>query len=307
MTRVSSSEGIIVIATSMYQDSLPDSLTRSGRLEKCIRLERPNYEAREKIFKYYLDKHKVFENINPSVLAKKTTGFTGANIKQLVNEVLLEMNSSDKEASLSVFEEYIPVITFKDIKKVNEKETLKTVIPHEIGHFICSYVLKGESAVISVAKFSKNLGYTKIISKEKNRLMSEKDIITELVINLGGMAAEKVILGEVTLGSSSDIDQCITLIANAFESGIYGFEYKLLEYPSNYGPDEKIIPEKTKELIDNKKNELLNCALAKAEEIIKENIYIYDLLKDKLYEKDTLTSEEIDYILSEYNKKVTLN
>lgn len=72
--------------------------------------------------------------------------------------------------------------------------------------------------------------------------------------------------------------------------------------PANYGPDEMVIPDKTREVLDNKKNELLNSALAKAEEIIKENIYIYDLLKDKLYEKDTLTSEEIDNILDEYNK-----
>ena len=302
---IETSEGVLIIATSMYNtDSFRlNPLTRSGRIEKKICLTEPNYETRIKIFDYYLSMHKEFINISRETLAKKTHGFTGASIKRIVNEVLLDMKTKNIPASLGIFEEYYPVIAFNDLKRENSKENLKYIIPHEIGHFITNYILNKEIGSISVAKFSNVAGYHKREYFHDMSCSKQSTFEDELIILLGGMAGEMVVCNDVTTGSSGDIEKAYDMIFEAMQGGLFGFEYYLKDYNDEPYNRYFLNSEKKKEAIEKKQQELMDNAFLRAQQIIKDNIYIYDILIDKLLEKDTLSSEEITKILSDYKNE----
>ena len=288
------SEGVIVIATCNNKYSIPEALLRSGRIEKHMTLSMPTYDARCKIFDLYLSKHKVLDSINRELLAKKSNGLTGADINNLTNEVLLECKSLDSIPTLDDFERYIPAILFKDIRKQNDDDSIAYVAAHELGHFICTYVLKKEIASISIEKYANVTGF---VSRQRQKLEFTKlsTLIDDLTILLGGLAGEKVILNDMTTGSSSDIERAYGMISNILNVGAFGFEYYKSEKFS-YGDTEKISDLSLKQRED-KISSILNECLMRAEDVIKNNKHIYDLLIDKLLLERRLSAEHITQML----------
>ncbi len=292
---VNSSEGILIVGTAMNIEHIDPALRRSGRLERIIQLPSPDNETRIKILDFYLSKHKIFDNISREIISKKIISFNGASIKRLVNEVLLEMKASHIEPSIGLFEEIIPSIAFNDIKRKNTNEELNYVIPHEIGHFLTNYVLNDDVASISVARYGNTAGNTRT-ENTKIILSNYINLKKELIILLGGIAAEEVINNSITQSGSSDIDRAYINIHEAMQTGILGFEYYLLDYDKTKGglSEMILIPSEQKRVkIETKQYELITEAYSKAKQIIKDNLEVYEVLKEQFKDKDYLSSEQI--------------
>ena len=134
---ISSSDGVLVIATTNYRPMLPPALTRSGRMDKRITVEMPDTIDREEIFKLYLSKNSLLTEIDAHQLALKTANFSGADIKTLVNETIIDCASQGiDKITLQDFERNIPVVMFQDIKKKSRSGPSDMTCYHEIGHFI---------------------------------------------------------------------------------------------------------------------------------------------------------------------------
>ena len=293
-----SSNGVIVIATCNSKYDIPHALIRSGRLEKQMALNAPSYDARVKIFDLYMSKHKELDGIKRDLLAKMSDGLTGADINNLINEVLLECKTQNIVPSLDDFERYIPVIRYKDIRRKNDDETVNYVAAHEIGHFICTYILKKEIPSISIETYGSVTGY---VSRNLDKLEFSKfsKLTEDVTILLGGLAGERVIMDDVTGGSSSDIKKARNKILIMMDMGCFGFEYYLRDEIPYGEPDDT--PEYVRELRNKKISSILDECLKNAEELVKSNKYIYDLLIDELLKERRLSIERITEIFKDNN------
>lgn len=287
------STGVIVIATCNLKIDIPTALIRSGRLEKHMTLKIPTYDERYKIFDLYLSKHKELDSISREELAKISNGLTGADINNLINEVLLESKTTERKVSIDDFERYIPVIMHKDIVRPNDDETLKYVAAHEMGHFICIYALKKEIASISVETYGEVGGRVTEIKKNKE-IIKMSTLYNQVTITLGGLAGEKVIHNDMTTGAINDIETAKNRICGMMDIGAFGFEYYQIaekDYGrTKYGSDNLL------KLRENKCSEILNKCLENAELIIKTHKNIYDLLIDELLLERRLSVERIKEI-----------
>lgn len=296
---LNSSNGVIVIATCNNKRNIPEALVRSGRIEKHMTLSVPSYDARCKIFDLYLSKYSSLDHIDRETLAKKSNGLTGADINNLTNEVLIECRTHNKVPTIDDFERYIPSILFKDIRRENEGESLQYVAAHEIGHFICTYILKNEISSISIERYAEVAGH---VTREKRKIEFSKysTLMDDLTILLGGLAGEKTILNDITTGASSDIEKAYDLIYNMMNIGAFGFEYFKRDKRSYTDVAES--SDATLKMREDKIAEILNECLTRGQTIIENNKHIYNLLIDELLVELRLSSERINQILTSIKK-----
>ncbi len=300
MDGIEDSSGVLVIVTTNTKYHIKDSLLRSGRLEKQINIDLPNYKDRVAIFNYYLGKHKELKNISSQILAKKTNSFSGADIANLVNEVLLDCKTAGRKPSLKDFENYIPAVRSNGIRKENDDNRLYDVASHEAGHFTVNYLLRKEIASITVYSYGDSAGSVAMENADSVP-MTFNSLSQELAVALAGMAGEQVLAGDVIIGGASDdIKKAYKLAWEALNSGMMGFEYCCCVHKSKnpYGimneSDARL--EKT----EQKAAELLNKALLEATELLKENLELATLIRDKLLKEHMLSSEALTEIVAEF-------
>lgn len=292
---LSGSNGVLVIATVNYKYDIPSALLRSGRIEKHISMREPSFEGRKAIFDLYLSKHKTLDKMCRSKLAKKTEGLTGADINNLINEVLLDCKSNGKVPTMDDFEEYIPVIINKDVKRENDKEQLDYIIAHEVGHFITTYILKKEIPSISIEKYDDVSGYVRREGKNK-QIIKLSTIEDDLTILLGGIAGEKAIMNDMTFGASDDVHKAYDILWNALNVGMFGFEYYYSQERETYRASRRISDSKLVK-IENKMTDIFNNAVNRGISIIKDNMHIYHKLVEELKIEGRLSSDKIEQLL----------
>ncbi len=304
---VKSSDGVLVIATTNSKQSLPPSLLRSGRMEKQISIEKPDLEDRQAIIEFYLKKHPSIEGINVKRLASKIKGFSGADIKSLVNETVVNAIRQKKEKITNEdFESNIAKIRFGDLTRIPEKVEMN-VCYHEVGHMLVNYYLNKELASVSVQKTGGANGFTMFeengidllfrgtYTGSKKRSDFQKTL-NGAAVSLGGMAAEELMLNAKSLGSSFDINSACNSIMLLLDGGCYGLQYVA-------GSDTKMssmsgaLPQYKLELRQRKMDEILQDSFDEATKILKEHKDLLETLAKELYEKKTLSSEEIQEII----------
>ena len=292
---LSGSNGVLVIATANVKGLLPSALLRSGRLEKQMTMREPSYEGRIAIIDLYLSKHSVLSHINREQLAKKTEGFTGADINNLVNEVLLECKTNSKQPTIDDFEAYIPVIINKDVRRENDKEQLDYIIAHEMGHFITTYLIKSEIPSISIDRYDEVGGFVRRESKNKQfvKLSSLED---DLTILLGGIAGERAIMNDMTLGASSDVKKAYDILWESLNVGMFGFEYFYTQEREMYRANQRISDSKLMK-IEAKVTEMFDRAVERGIKLIQDNMHIYNKLVDELKIEGRLSTDRIKILL----------
>lgn len=304
---ITSSKGILVIATTNYRAALPPALMRSGRMDKRITVDMPDSYSREAIFKYYLDKHESLSDIDSKTLAIKTSNFSGADIKTLINETIIDCASKKIEKiTLEDFERNIPVVMFQDIKKNNKNGPDDSTCYHEIGHFITEYVLSGKIGSISTERYGRVRGHVMFDFEEIEPLekITKNTIEDKLVTLLGGMAAEEVLYNDITSGSSVDVGTARRYIQSLMSVGAYGFD-KLLPN-SQVGRMSSMsfpISEERTKSIEELETTLLDNAYKRAKEIIGENVDFAKYLYSELKIKEKLSQRELKDLVESYNKK----
>lgn len=303
---ISSTDGVLVIATTNERPMLPPSLIRSGRMDKRITVEMPTTYDREEIFKLYLGKNDLLSEIDAHQLAIKTANFTGADIKTLVNETIIDCASKDIEKiTIEDFERNIPVVMFQDIKKRSKDGPDDLTCYHEIGHFITEYKTSGKISSISIERYGEIQGHVyldeEVIEFEP---ITRNNLKRKLITMLGGLAGEEVMCNDVTSGSSQDVGKARKHIQLLMNVGAFGFD-KLLPRV-RYGrlsTEEFPVSDKKLEKVEDYECSLLNEAFEKAKAIIEENKELVQEIYKHLKEREKLSKKEVEEILSEYKKK----
>ena len=297
---ISSSDGVLVIATTNERPMLPPSLIRSGRMDKRITVEMPTTYDREEIFKLYLSKNERLSEIDAHQLAIKTANFTGADIKTLVNETIIDCASQGIETiTIADFERNIPVVMFQDIRKRSKDGPDDMTCYHEIGHFITEYKTSGKIGSISIERYGQVQGHVyldeEVIEFEP---ITRNNLKRKLVTMLGGLACEEVMCNDVTSGSSDDVGKARKYIQMLMNVGAFGFD-KLLPRASlgRLFSEEFPVSEKKLVLIEDYEFGLLNEAFEKAKAIIEENKNVVQTIYKHLKEKEKLSKKEVEEIL----------
>ena len=232
--------GVIILAATNRPESLDPALTRPGRFDRRVPVELPDLKGREEILKVHAKKIKVAEDVDFNKVARMASGASGAELANIVNEAALRaVRDGRKFATQADLEESIEVVIAGYQKKnasVSEHER-RIVAYHEIGHAMVA-ALQTHSAPVQkitiVPRTMGALGYVMQVPEEEKYLNTQKELEAMLVGYLGGRAAEKVVLDDISTGASNDLERA-TKIARSMVTK-YGFSDKL--GPIVYGRDE---------------------------------------------------------------------
>ena len=239
MDGFSNNEGIIVIAATNRRDILDPALLRPGRFDRQIVVNYPDVKGREEILKVHSRNKPLGFDVDLSVIAKSTAGFTGADLENLMNEAaLLAARKGHKALTLQDIEEAtIKVVAGpeKRSKVITEKEKRLTAY-HEAGHAITTYYSPTQDPVheISIIPRGAAGGYTMSLPEHDKSYMGKKEMEENIVTLLGGRVAESLILDDISTGASNDIERATKLARSMVTR--YGFSEKL--GPIVYGQDD---------------------------------------------------------------------
>jgi len=207
------SSGIILIAATNRPDILDPALLRPGRFDRHIVVDRPDRNGREAILKVHLRDMKTDDDVNLEVLAKRTPGFVGADLANLVNEAaLLAARRDRKSISMAEFEEAIDRVLAGPERRTrlisdHEKEIIAF---HEVGHALVAKMVPGCDPVHKISiipRGHKALGYTLQLPEEDRFLMSKKELINRICVLLGGRVAEEIHFSDITTGAQNDLER----------------------------------------------------------------------------------------------------
>ena len=223
---------ILIIASTNNYNRIPQALLRSGRFDKKILIDIPDFESRKEILKYYINDHPLFRDIDVRKLALKTSGMSGADIKTLINNTLVEYITIKDVLEEDDFIKVINEMHFETIgKKWNTSKKILKVLVHEVGHSVVSGVLTGNYGEISAIKYGDVGGSTNFYDDDLDDVDVEREnidrasIINDIIVAFGGMASEKIILHELSTGVYGDFTQVGNALRFLFDSGHYGFKF----------------------------------------------------------------------------------
>ena len=309
MDGFSGEKGVVILAATNRPDSLDKALLRPGRFDRRVPVELPDLAGREAILKVHAKKIKLSNNIDFNAIARATSGASGAELANIINEgALRAVKCGRKYVEQSDLEEAVEVVIAGYQKKgavISPKEK-QIIAYHEIGHAIVA-AKQTESAPVHkitiIPRTSGALGYTMQVQEGETVLMTKEEATNKIATFTGGRAAEELIFGTYTSGASNDIEQA-TKIARAMVTRLgmsKNFDMMALETVTNQylGGDSSLAcsPE-TASKIDEEVLTIIKNAHEKAINILKENIEKLHALSSYLIEKETITGDEFMKILA---------
>ena len=301
--------GVIILAATNQPDALDPALTRPGRFDRRVPVELPDLKGREEILKVHAKKIKLADNVDFNKIARMASGASGAELANIVNEAALRaVRNGRKIVEEADLEESIEVV----IAGYQKKNAILTdhekhiVAYHEIGHALVAAKQTNSAPVQKITivpRTSGALGYTMQVDEGNHYLMTKDELINKIATLTGGRAAEELIFGSITTGASNDIEQA-TKLARAMITR-YGmseeFDMVALETVTNQylgGDTSLACSADTQREIDRKVVELVKSQHEKALKILTDNREKLDELAKHLYEKETITGEEVMSILN---------
>ena len=302
-------EGIIVIAATNRPDVLDPALLRPGRFDRQVTVGLPDKNARQEILKVHAKNKILDKNITLEYLAKRTPGFSGADLENLLNEAaLLAVRRNKKAITMSEIDEATDRVIMgpaKVTKKYTEKEK-KLVAYHEAGHAVVGLKLEGANDVqkITIIPRGQAGGYTMMTPKEETFTSTKQELLESICGLLGGRVAEEIEFNEVTTGAHDDFKRA-TKIARSMvtEYGMSKLGPMMLEEPSGntfLGRDytkNRNISDIVAHEIDEEMRDIINECYEKTKKILTKNKDLLDLLAKTLLEEETITKEQIDYLV----------
>jgi len=306
-------DGVIVIAATNRPDVLDPALLRPGRFDRQVVVGLPDIRGREQILKVHMRKVPVADDVNPSLIARGTPGFSGADLANLVNEAALF--SARVAKSLVTMEEFekakdkIMMGAERKTMVMSEKEKENTAY-HEAGHAIVGRVLPEHDPVykVSIIPRGRALGVTMFLPVEDRYSISKRGIESNICSLYGGRIAEEMTLGKdgVTTGASNDIERATQYARNYVTkwglSDKLGAQLYTEEEQNGYigsagGGQMSHLSDETARLIDSEIKLLLDGCYQKATQILEEHRDHLELMKDALMEYETIDAKQIDDIM----------
>ena len=303
-------EKLIVMAATNRPDVLDPALLRPGRFDRRVILENPDLDDREEILKIYARKKPLGDDVNLREIAKRTPGFSGADLSNLMNEaaILAARESRKQLTQYDIIRSVEKVMLGPERKShiLSEKEK-KITAYHEIGHALLASVLEHADPVHKVSIISRGMaaGYTLKLPLEERKLQSKKEFLDDLVVSLGGYATEKMIFNDITTGATNDIAVATGLARNMVTK--YGMSDKLGPVAFEGGTQklylgqhlgaEHYSSESVASLIDGEVSRLMTEAFDRAEKLLKDNQKALDSIADELIQKETIEHEDFNNLL----------
>ncbi|MBF1704703.1 MAG: ATP-dependent metallopeptidase FtsH/Yme1/Tma family protein, partial [Selenomonas sp.] len=307
MDGFASNEGIIIIAATNRPDVLDPALLRPGRFDRQIVVDKPDVRGREAILKVHTKGKPVADDVDLDVLARRTPGFTGADLSNLVNEAaLLAARRDKKKITMAEMEEAIERVLAGPERKshVMTDEEKRLTAYHEGGHTLVGLLLEHADPVhkVTIIPRGRAGGYMLSLPKEDRSYRTRSELIDRIKVALGGRVAEEVVLGEISTGASSDIQQATRIIRSMI------MEYGMSDAigPIAYGEEnhqvflgrdlnrERNYSEEIAGEIDREVRRYIEEAYEACRTIIVENRDKLDLIAKELLERETLSAAELE-------------
>lgn len=302
-------EGVIVLAATNRADVLDPALLRPGRFDRQVVVGRPDIKGRAAILKVHAKGKPLQEDVDVDTIARTTSGFTGADLANLMNEAaLLTARHKKKAIDMEEVQKAFIKITVGTEKKshvITEKEKRITAF-HEIGHALIHEVLDTLDSVHSISIIPTGMagGYTMPIPKEDRMYLTRTKMIDEIVSLLGGRAAEEIVLGDITTGASNDIQRATHIARDMVTK--YGMSAL---GPIKFGDEQDEVflgrdfthtrnySEDVATQIDKQIKELIEKCYIRAKEILELNIDLLHTSAEILLKKEKLTGKEFRRIM----------
>ena len=302
--------GIIVMAATNRADILDPALLRPGRFDRQIHISLPDVRAREEILKVHARNKRLSPRVNLSDIAKRTPGFSGADLENLLNEAaLLAARENCREIKIYHIDEAVDRVMMGPAKKSKKyTETEKALVAyHESGHAVIGLKLKHASIVqkITIVPRGDAGGYNLMTPAEETFLETKQSLTAQITSLLAGRIAEQLVFNQMTTGAYDDFRKA-TAIARAMVTEYGMSSLGPIQYEKNGGQvflgrdymSEKNFSDQVALEIDNAVRKIINECYSLGESIIKENRQLLDLLAKHLVEIETLTKEDIDELVN---------
>lgn len=290
MDGFSANEGVIVLAATNRPDVLDKALLRPGRFDRQIVVSAPDVKAREEILEVHSRKKKLAPDVDLKTIAKNTSGFSGADLENVLNEAaLLAARRNKPEISMTEVEDAMVKVTMGPEKRtrVRSEKEQKLVAYHEAGHAVVSRFLPTQDPVHQISIIPRGMagGYTMYRPTEDKSFMSRTEMIENIVSLLGGRVSEKLVLDDISTGASNDIERATKIARNMVTK--YGMSERVGTITLGQNQEEvflgrdfaqsKEYSEETAAIIDEEVKSIIDYAYKKAAEILNANMENYML------------------------------
>ncbi|HBG2140527.1 TPA: ATP-dependent zinc metalloprotease FtsH [Clostridioides difficile] len=309
-------QGIIIMAATNRPDILDPALLRPGRFDRQVVVGTPDVKGREAIFKVHSRNKPLSDDVKMDVLARRTPGFTPADIENLMNEAaILTARKREKKIKMETIEEAITKViagVAKKSKVISEKERRLTAY-HEGGHAVCAHVLEEVSPVhqVTIVPRGRAGGFTMQLPVEDKFYATKNEMKENIVVLLGGRVAEELVLKDVSTGASNDLER-VTATARSMVTK-YGMSSKL--GPMSFDSDDEVFlgnsfsskrnySEEVAFEIDQETKRVVDGAYDKTRSILQENMDRLEYVAQALLIYETLDAEQF---VKAFNKELPLN
>ena len=302
-------EGIIIIAATNRADVLDPALLRPGRFDRQVTVNLPDVKAREEILGVHARNKILDKNVTLNNLAKRTPGFSGADLENLLNEAALLAVRRNKEAiTMSEVDEATDRVLMGPAKKSKKytDEEKRLVSFHEAGHVVLGLKLNSANVVQKVTIIPRSYagGYAMMVPKEEKYTQTKRELLEQITGLLGGRVSEELNFGEITTGAHNDFEKA-TKIARSMvtEYGMSDLGPVQLEHQSEgvfLGRDynkSRNFSDIVAHEIDEEIRKIVGSCYESATKILKENSDLVKLIAEALLERETLTKEQIEYLV----------
>ena len=307
-----SNEGVILISATNRPDVLDPALLRPGRFDRQVVVPVPDLKGREGILKVHLQKKLVAEDLNVSILARGTPGFTGADIENMVNEAALMAARRGKDrVEMEDFEDAKDKVLMGTERKsmIISDEEKRITAYHEAGHALVAKILPDTDPIhkVTIIPRGRALGLTQQLPIDEKHTYPKEYLYNNIAILMGGRVAEDIVLKTQTTGAGNDIERASALARKMVCD--YGMSEEL--GPLSFGKkDEQIFlgrelsqhrdyAELTAQKIDEEVKNIITGSYEKARHILEDNLDILHKMAGALLEKETLNTQDIDRIIAE--------
>ena len=297
-------ETIIVLAATNRPEMLDKALLRPGRFDRQITVGLPDLNGREAILKIHAKGKKFSNDVDLRNIAEDTAGFTGAELSNILNEaaILATIRERDNITNKDI-EDALKKVTVgleKHNRVISEKDKKRTAV-HEAGHAIVSYFLETQKDIKEISIIPRGVagGYTMYKTNEDKCYISKTEMEEKLIALMGGRAAEKLALDDISTGASNDLEVANDIAKNMVT--VYGMSDSIGPIHINLDKDPyqlQLLGEKYTDMIGNEIKFLVNDAYFKAQSILASNMEKLELISNDLLEKEVLTAERFYQLMN---------
>jgi len=307
-------EGIIVMASTNRPDILDPALLRPGRFDRHILIDKPDVKGREAILGVHIKDKPIDEDVNLEILAKRTPGFTGADLANMVNEAALLAARKDKsKVNMEELEESIERVIAGPEKKsrvISEKEK-RLVAYHEAGHALVGYFLPYTDKLhkISIIPRGRAGGYTLLLPEEDRNYITKAYLLDEVTTLLGGRVAEALILNDISTGAQNDLERASSIVRKMITE--YGMSEELGPLTFGHKNEEVFLGRDISRdrdysdaiayAIDKEASMYMENSYKRAEEILTNHMEKLHQVAARLMEQETIEADEFEMIMSGKN------